>query len=161
MEFRKMVTKQVHIIILLLLSVGNIKSLNIMMLAVLFSWIFSIRLRRFICLSLSLFFFFVCARFFVAAWAFLSSCLEWGLLSSSGAWASHWVGYSCEHKLKGTWASAVATYGLSSCSSPALEHRQLWCKGLDAPRHVGSPQIRGPTHVSFIGSQILNRWSTT
>ena len=69
-----MVTKQVHIIILLLLSVGNTKSLNIMMLAVLFSWIFSIRLRRFI--SLSLFFFFACARFFVAAWAFLSSCLE-------------------------------------------------------------------------------------
>ena len=159
-----MVTKQVHIIILLLLSVGNTKSLNIMMLAVFFSWIFSIRLRRFISLSLSLSLslsFFGCARSFVAAWAFFSSCLEWGLLSSCGARASHWGGFSCEHKLKGTWASAVATYGLSICSSPALEHRQLWCKGLDAPRHVGSPQIRGPTHVSFIGSQILNQWSTT
>lgn len=131
-----------HIIILLLVSVGNIKSLNLMMLAVGFSWICSIGLRRFISL-----FFWLCQVFF-AAWAFLSSCLKRRLLSSWGAQASHGGGFSCGAQIKGQ-------VSFSSCSFPALEYRQLWCKGLDAPRHVGSFQKRDHTCVSFIGSQIL------
>ena len=32
--------------------------------------------------------------------------------------------------------------------------------GLSCPRHVGSSQIRDQTHVSCIGRQILNHWTT-
>ena len=46
-----------------------------------------------------------------------SSCREWGLLSSCGAQASHWSGFS----------SVVAACGLSSCSSWPLEHRLSSC----------------------------------
>ena len=48
------------------------------------------------------------------AWAF-SSCGEWGLLSSSGAWASHCSGFSCFRVQDlGTGASVAVTDGLSS-----------------------------------------------
>ena len=45
---------------------------------------------------------------FIAAWAF-SSCGGWGLLSSSGAWASNCGGFSCCR----VWASVVMAHGLS------------------------------------------------
>jgi len=51
-----------------------------------------------------------------------------------------------EHRLQGTWTSKVATFGLSSCSSRALEHRLSSCAWLlfgkwDPPR----PGITSPT----------------
>ena len=57
-----------------------------------------------------------------------SSCGEWGLLSGCGAWASHCGGFSCcGAPAPGAWASVVAAHGLSSCGSPALEHRLNSC----------------------------------
>ena len=57
-----------------------------------------------------------------------SSCCEWGLLSSCGAWASYGCGFSCcRARLQGMWASAVAAHGLSSGGSWTLEHRLNIC----------------------------------
>ena len=36
----------------------------------------------------------------------------------------------------------------------------LWCRGLAAPRHVGSSRMRDQTCVPCIGRQILNQWTT-
>ena len=46
-----------------------------------------------------------------------SSCGEWGLLSSYGAWASHCSGFSC------CGGRALGQVGFSSCSLWALELR--------------------------------------
>ena len=52
-----------------------------------------------------------------------SSCREWGLPSSGGAWASHRGGFSCGTWALGTQASGVAALGLSSCGTwPELLH---------------------------------------
>ena len=65
------------------------------------------------------------------------------------------------HGLLMTVASLVADHRLSSCSPWALEHRlSMWCTGLVALGHVGSPQTRDGTHVSCIGRQILCHWTT-
>ena len=52
---------------------------------------------------------------------FFSSCREWGLLASCGAWASHCGGFSrCR-------AQALECVGFGSCGSWALEHRLNGC----------------------------------
>ena len=73
----------------------------------------------------------------------------WGLLFSCSVWASHCGGFSCHGaRALGIQASAVAGFGLSNCSYPALEHRQsLWHTGLVPLRHVGSSWTRDRTHV--------------
>ena len=48
-----------------------------------------------------------------------SSCCEWGLLSSCGAWAS----FVAEHRLPGTQASIVAARGLQTAGSVVEVHR--------------------------------------
>ena len=59
-----------------------------------------------------------------------------------------------EHRLQERELSSCGT-GLSSRGSPALEHRLNSCgfsnTGLVALQHLGSSQIRNPTHVSYIG----------
>ena len=63
-----------------------------------------------------------------------------------------------EHGLWGDWASVFAARGLSSCSSPSLEHRLSSCDSrayLVAPCCVESSQTRDRTGVSCIGRQIL------
>ena len=65
-------------------------------------------------------------------WAF-SSCSEWGTTLCCGAQASHCSGFSCcGARALGVWAlgaraSVVATHGLSSCGSQALESRLSSC----------------------------------
>ena len=51
---------------------------------------------------------------------------------------------------------------LSSCGTQPLEckHQYLWPTGLDALWHVRSSWNRDWTHVSCIGRQILNHWTT-
>ena len=52
------------------------------------------------------------------------SCREWGATLCCGVRTSHSHGFSCcRARALGTWASAVAAHGLSSCASWALEHR--------------------------------------
>ena len=54
----------------------------------------------------------------------LSSCREWELLSSCGAWAFHCDGFSCcRAQTLGSQASVAVVYRFSSCSSQSLEHR--------------------------------------
>ena len=73
---------------------------------------------------------------FCLCWAFVS---EWPfslVVASEGhsgysAWASHCRGFSC-------------------CGACALG-----CTGLVAPQHVGSSQMRDPTHVSYTGMRVL------
>ena len=56
-------------------------------------------------------------------WAF-PSCGKQGPLSSCGAQASHWDGFSCRGaRTLGCRPSVVVALGLSSCGSWALEHR--------------------------------------
>ena len=52
-------------------------------------------------------------------------------------------------------ASLVVDPGLS-----AHRLQQLWCMGLAALRHVGSPQTRERTSVYCIGGQIVNLCTT-
>ena len=79
-----------------------------------------------------------------------SSSEEWGLLSSCGVQASHGGGFSrCR-------AQALGCMGFRSSSTSALEclFKQLWCRGLVAPRHVESSRTRHQIHVPCIGRQI-------
>ena len=69
----------------------------------------------------------------------LSGCGERGLLSGCGVWPCPCSGFS------GCGARALGTRGL----------QELWHKGLAAPRHVGSSQIRDQTRVSYIGRLIF------
>ena len=71
-----------------------------------------------------------------AACAF-SSCGKPGLLTGGGAQPSHCGGFSC-------------------CRAQA---QSLWHRGLAAPQHVGSSQIRERTHVSPPGKP--QSWSLT
>ena len=53
----------------------------------------------------------------------LYCCREWGLLSSSGAQASHCSGFSCcRAQALGTWASVAVVPGLQSSSSIVMVH---------------------------------------
>ena len=66
------------------------------------------------------------------------SCGERGLLSSSGAWASHCSGFSyCRAQALGMQALVVVA------------------PGLDAPWHVEPSQSRDGTAVSSLGSRFL------
>ena len=80
---------------------------------------------------------------FIASTAF-SSCGEWGLLSSSDAWASRCSGFFFG-------AQTLEHSGFSSCSQWAQQFRfldsraqdqQLWLTDFVAPRNVGSSQTR-------------------
>ena len=64
-----------------------------------------------------LFIYFWLCCIFIAAWAFFSSLLWWGLLSSCGAQTSHCKRSSC------CGAQAPGHTGFGSCSSRAPEHR--------------------------------------
>ena len=63
-----------------------------------------------------------------------------------------------EHRLREPELSNCGTWTQQS-GSPALEHRLNSCSfsntGLVALQHVGSSQIRNPTHVSCIGKWML------
>ena len=56
--------------------------------------------------------------------------------------------------------------GFSCCRAQALEHslrawaQYLWHMGVVDPWHAGSSRTRDRTHVSCIGRQILNPWTT-
>ena len=56
----------------------------------------------------------------------LSLVAEWGPLSSGGAWASHWGGFSCGTWALGTQASGVAALGLSSCGTWPELLQSMW-----------------------------------
>ena len=87
----------------------------------------------------------------------LSSCRDWGLLSSWGARTSR-----CR-----AWAP-----GPAGSSSRGSGEQQLWptgsraraqssrLLGLVAPRHVESSRIKNGTHVPCTGKQILTHWTT-
>ena len=85
-----------------------------------------------------------------------SSCGEQGLLSSWGAWASHWGDLFCCR------AWVLACWGFSNCCSQPLVFRFNSCgaQGLVALCPVASSQTRDRTHVSFIGRRILYHWAT-
>ena len=81
-----------------------------------------------------------------------SLVLEWGVLSSCNAQASHWGGFSC-------WAQSLDCSGFRSCGSRAPELNSLWCMGLVALWYVGCSQTRDRIHVSCIGRRILYHWA--
>ena len=84
-----------------------------------------------------------------------SSCGKEGLLSSCGDWFSHCSGFSCcRAQSVGCAGSVVAAPRPSSTGSVAVAH------GLAAAWHVGSSWSRDQTHVSCIGRQIPNHWTT-
>ena len=84
-------------------------------------------------------------------WLF-SSCGEQGLLSSCGAQDSCCNGFPC--RACGQQAFPHMSSGVVLLRSRA-QAQQLWCAGLAASRRVGSSQIRGWTHVSYIGKWVL------
>ena len=59
---------------------------------------------------------------------FFSSCAEQGLFSSFSAWVLIVVlSLVSEHGLYSAWVLVAVAHGLSSCGSPALEHRLNRC----------------------------------
>ena len=62
--------------------------------------------------------------------------------------------FVAEHRLQGVQTSIVWLLGSRA------QAEQLRCMGLVVPQHVGSSQIRDQTHVTHIGRQILNHWTT-
>ena len=93
-------------------------------------------------------------------WAF-SSCGEWGLLflavrglliAVTSLVVEHGLQVRGLQQLQHT-GSVVVARRLSSCGSWA---QQLWCTGLVAPRHVGSPWSMDQTRVPSTGRRILN-----
>ena len=88
------------------------------------------------------------------SWAF-SSCGEWGLLCSCGAWLSHCDGFSsCR-------AQALGCVGFSSCvpglwSTGAI----VVARGLSCSAACGIFLGRDGIHVSCIGRWILYHWAT-
>ena len=80
----------------------------------------------------------------------LSSCREWGLLSTCGARAPHCGGFSwCRARALGHVGSGVAV-----CSSRA-QAQWLWHMDLVVLQCVGSSQTRDQTHASYIGRWIF------
>ena len=84
-----------------------------------------------------------CLHFDLFILAVLGLCSHMQVFSGCGVQSSHCHSFSC--------------YG-----APALGARAqwLWCRGLVAPRHVGSSCTRDGTHVPCIERQILNHWTT-
>ena len=91
-----------------------------------------------------------------------SVCREQTLLSSGGAWASHWHGFSCCR----AWALGCA--GFSSCGFWAQwlwfldsteQAQELGHTGSVALQHVGSSWIRDRTGVSCIERRSLYHWT--
>ena len=84
-----------------------------------------------------------------------SSCGEWGLLSSCGAWVSHCDAFPyCG-------AQALGCEGVQLLlPSSRTQVQQLWSTGLVAPWHVGSAWIRDRTHVSYTGRRMLYHRAT-
>ena len=71
------------------------------------------------------------------------------LLCSCGVWASRCSGFSrCRAGALGEWTSVVAALGLQSTGSKIT-------RGLVAPWHVGSLQVRDGTLVSCIGGRFF------
>ena len=101
-------------------------------------------------MSLSLFLsFFIILSLFWLPWVFFAACQlfsrcgEQGLLSSCGAQASHFNGFSCG-------AQALGRLGFSSCGY-----------GLSCPGMWGlSSRTRGRILFPCIGRRILNHWTT-
>ena len=91
-----------------------------------------------------------------------SSCGEGGVRSSCGAQTSHYGGFSCGAQALGTWVSVAAARRLQESQVPgsSAQARSLWHIGWFAPWHVESSWIGYWTHVSCIGRQILNPWTT-
>ena len=88
----------------------------------------------------------VCAFFSWEEWEPLLGCGAWG---SSFQWLLLWS------RALGFVGSAVWLLGSGA------QAQQLWHTSLLAPWHVGSSWIRGQTHVSRTGRQILYCWATT
>ena len=78
-----------------------------------------------------------------------------GRLSSRGAQASHWGGFSCCRANSG-----VLDFQQFQLPGFRAQTQQLWQTGSYASCHVGSSQTRDQTYVSCIGSQIFYDWTT-
>ena len=90
-----------------------------------------------------------------------SSCGEWRLHSSWGAWTSLCGGFSPHSKALGLWGSTscdtgsgVTALGLWGTGSIAVER---W---LSCPQAVGSCGVRDWTHVPCTDRWILHHWAT-
>ena len=78
-----------------------------------------------------------------------SSCNKWRLLSCYGAWGFHCGMQNASHCILFLQSMGCRYAGFSSCSAMGLA--TLW--------HVESSQTRDPSHVCYVGSQILNHWA--
>ena len=100
-------------------------------------------------------FFFGCFQVFVAMWAF-SICVEQGLLSSCGAWASHCGGFSCCR------APALGCMDFSNHGTQALLLRGMWnLPGLGmepvSPALAGGFLSTGPPGKSRLYSFLITK----
>ena len=86
--------------------------------------------------------------------------LPWVFAAARAALQLQWAGFALQW-LPLLQSTGSRAHSLSGCSSQALEHRLGSCvvHGPSYSRptlwHVGSSQIRGGTHVSCTGRQIL------
>ena len=109
-----------------------------------------------------------CGVFFCLRWVFLAAS-GLSLVAVSRDYSSlPYSGFSLRWLLL-LRSTGFRHAGFSSCSTRAqqlwlmdsrAQAQQLWCTGLVALRHVGSPRIRARTRVPSIGRRILNHHAT-
>ena len=92
----------------------------------------------------------------LCVWIFMGACCYLQAFSCCGEQASCCGGFSCcgAQSLHVQLSVAVA-HGLWSAQALVV----VACDFVN-PRHVGSSQTRGRTHVPCIGRRILNHWTT-
>ena len=85
-----------------------------------------------------------------------SICSELGLLSSSGAEASHCCGVSCpEQALEHAASVAACTWAQLRLQDSRAQAQYLWHIDLAALQDMGSSWIRDQTHVSCTAGRFL------
>ena len=89
-------------------------------------------------------------------WVFVAACGLSLAVASGGYSSMRCTGFSLQWLLL-LRSTDSRHKGFSNCGMRA---QQLWCKGVVAPRHVGSSKTRDRTYVPCIGRQILNHWAT-
>ena len=99
---------------------------------------------------------FILFIYFWLRWVFVAVC-GLSLVAASGGYSSlRCMGFSLCWLLL-LWSTGSRHTGFSSCGTRA---QQLWCRGLVAPRHVGSSWTTARTCIPCIGRWILYHCTT-
>ena len=120
-------------------------------------------------ISVPVFLFFLIFLLFLAVLGLRCCARAFSLVAASRGYSLLWcTGFSWRWLLL-LWSTGSRHAGFSSCGTWAqqlwladsrAQAQQLWCTGLVAPWHVGSPRTRAQTRVPCIDRRIPNHFAT-